>query len=221
MENKKSKPIIVIVYGLINVLYGMSLGVIVFWFGFYLIHFFISSINIPILWDASYNIYFWHKIVPADSSKFDFYLYIAGSKMMLYSNLQKLTFLSFAYHSIIIFATTFLVSSLRKILKNIHDGNPFFNENIILIRWIGIILIVTPILLDITKYILFSSMPSTLVMEIKQWNAVFVTYVYKSMLTSFDYLQWSYMAVGGLIIIVLAEVFKYGLQLKQENDLTV
>lgn len=221
MENKKRKPIIVIVYGLINVLYGMSLGIIVFWVGFYLIHFFIPSINIPILWDASYQMDFFHKIGPDDNSKFDFYLYVAGSKMMLYSNLEKLTFLSFAYHSIIIFVTTFLISSLKNILKNIYDGNPFFNENILLIRWIGIILIVTPIVLDFTKYMLFSSMPSNLVMEIKQWNAVFLTYVYKPMLTSFNYLQWLYMAVGGLIIIVLAEVFKYGLQLKQENDLTV
>lgn len=221
MENKKRKPIIVSAYGLMNILYGMSLGTMIFWFGFYLLHFISTSVNIPIVWDVSYNIDLLHKLGPYENRAHDFYVYVAGSYMMLYSNLEKLSFLSFAYYSILIIVTTFVVSSLRKILKNIYDGEPFVKENVLLIRWIGIVLIINPVALDITKRILVDSLPSTVIVGVKQWNSEYVGYFYKPTLSSLDYLQWLYMAVGGLIIIVLAEVFIYGLQLKQENDLTV
>jgi len=221
MENQKRKSIIIISYRLINVLYGASFGALVFWLGFYILHFVNSSINIPIVWNAFYSIDLVHRFGPYNNGGQDFNLYVAGAKMILYSSSEKLAFLSFGYYSIIILATAFVVSSLRKILKNIYEGELFAKENISLIKWIGTILIVTPIILDLTKYLLVDSLPSTLVVGIKQWNSVSLGYLYKPTLGSIDYLQWFYLAVGGLIIMVLAEVFKYGFHLKQENDLTV
>lgn len=119
--------------------------------------------------------------------------------------------------SIIIFGSLSCgIFLLRKIIKNVHEGEHFIDSNVTNTRIIALLLILVPYIVMLLKNIILSSLPYNLIVREMKVVNVLGGPVNSIVINLFhDYM------LPGLILLVFAEVFKEGKRLKQENDLTV
>lgn len=118
---------------------------------------------------------------------------------------------------ILIFGTwTYGIFLLRKIIKNVHDGNHFESINVKNTRIIALLIIVTPHIQVLLQNIIVNSLPQNLIIE-----GMKVSRILPGPINIFNFSLVPEYILLGLIFFVFAEVFKEGENLKQENDLTV
>lgn len=101
-----------------------------------------------------------------------------------------------------------IVGRLRKLFDSFSSGEPFARENATHLRVIWI----TMILIEVARYILTAA-TAALVMAVGDDHGVAVSQVE----VTIDFSTWGAI----LILIVLAEVFREGARLKEEQELTI
>ena len=101
----------------------------------------------------------------------------------------------------------FILFMLRRIFSSMVDSSPFIPANVNRIRWVAALLIIISILAQLIQAQLGRMMLTTVASSGLELSPRF----------NFDL----GMIVIGLIIFSLAEVFRYGLELQTETDLTV
>ena len=111
---------------------------------------------------------------------------------------------------------TYGIFLLRKIIKNVHDGNHFVSANVKYTRIIALLMMIVPHIQALLQNIFVNSLPQNLVID-----GMKVTRYLAGSINIFSFSLIPDYILLGLIIFVFAEVFKEGENLKQENDLTV
>jgi hypothetical protein len=113
-------------------------------------------------------------------------------------------------------SVSYAVFLLRKILKNVYNGNHFNSENIKYTKILAYLIIIVPHIIVIMQNIALSTLPQKLSihsMEVKK--------LVSGPIQIFNFVVLPHYILLGAVIYVFAEVFKVGNVLKQENDLTV
>jgi hypothetical protein len=135
------------------------------------------------------------------------------------SNLLKglsagISVLKFAYIFLIIFI-------LRKFVHSLNDENPFTLQNVKRLQIIGILLLLIEPLLWIMRYFLTELVESYVTHTIFTLGSIAgkVGYWVGFNIASGVFLS-SWITVG-FIVLVIAEVFRQGLKMKEEQDLTI
>ncbi len=154
------------------------------------------------------NIFIYNNHYFVNQSK-DVYLGdISGLLLFFKPSLGLLLYEGF-YTIIIWLAITYIIYLVRKIIRTLIDGNPFVKENGKRLRIAGVIVIIVPLLLWISRLLIASPIIASI--KIENIN-----------LTTTGITDILYICIGvGLFLIVLSEVFRIGTSLKEENDLTV
>jgi hypothetical protein len=111
---------------------------------------------------------------------------------------------------------TYGIFLLRKIIKNVHEGNHFVSSNVKNMRIIALIMMIVPHIQVLLQNIFVNSLPQNLIID-----GMKVSRVLAGPINIFNFSLIPDYILLGLIIFVFAEVFKEGENLKQENDLTV
>lgn len=118
---------------------------------------------------------------------------------------------------ILIFGSwTYGIFLLRKIIKNVHEGNHFASANVKNMRIIALIMMIVPHVQVLLQNIIVNSLPKNLIID-----GMKVSKILAGPVNIFSFSLIPDYILLGLIIFVFAEVFKEGTNLKQENDLTV
>ncbi len=100
-----------------------------------------------------------------------------------------------------------LIKQLREILKTVSAGDPFVDSNAKRVRWIGLVLIIATFVEAFADFAVFGYADVTFVTEGFDLDAHF----------SLDFIQ----LIAGLCVLVIAEVFRQGAKLREEQSLTV
>lgn len=105
---------------------------------------------------------------------------------------------------------------LRKIIKNVYEGNHFDITNVKNMRLIALLIIIVPHVQVLLQNIIIASMPKELIID-----GMKVSTVLAGPINIFPVSVIPEYILFGLIVFVFAEVFKEGKHLKEENELTV
>lgn len=103
----------------------------------------------------------------------------------------------------------YMINLLRKVLKNISEGNQFSSKNGVYIRNIGIIVIIGSIFKPIVEILL-----SMYISANSSFENVKIT-------TNIDLSSSLTVLFLGFVILVISQIFKLGYEIKSEQDLTV
>lgn len=106
-----------------------------------------------------------------------------------------------------------VINQLRKILDTIKEGIPFANENIRRIRTLGFCLIGAELVRILVGYFFITYLKGTL--SVPGARLLYLDFAF--------YWEWLNLGVifAGFIILVIAEVFKIGIHLREEQELTI
>jgi hypothetical protein len=126
------------------------------------------------------------------------------------------SFLAFIYSSIFCCAVLYSLVQIKFIIKIAHEDTPFRADICKSVKKIGLVIILTPVLLLLMEVFLLINFLSKTRFE---WVFRNNWYLFQLFLTAF--IRWFFYSVIGIFFLVIARVFNSGLQLKQENDLTV
>jgi hypothetical protein len=105
---------------------------------------------------------------------------------------------------------------LRKIIKNVHEGNHFVDVNVKNTRIIALLIMIVPHIQILLENIIVNSLPHNLII-----NGMKVSRILTGPINIFSLSIVPDYVLLGLIIFIFAEIFKEGKNLKEENDLTV
>ena len=105
---------------------------------------------------------------------------------------------------------------LRKIIKNVYNGNHFAVDNVRNTRIIAFFVILVPHIVTILQNMVLSTLPQKLII-----NGMEVHRMVSTPIQIFNFAILPQVLLAGLILFVFAEIFKEGEIIKQENDLTV
>jgi len=105
---------------------------------------------------------------------------------------------------------------LRKIIKNVYEGNHFDITNVKNMRLIALLMIIVPHVQVLLQNIIIAVMPKGLIID-----GMKVSTVLAGPINIFPESVMPEYILFGLIVFVFAEVFKEGKHLKEENELTV
>ncbi len=122
--------------------------------------------------------------------------------------------ISFGYSLLILFLVRAFVNSLS-------ESSPFVPKNVIRLRIIGILLICIEPLDALQNYFMQCLVDEYFLHTISSQTGLAGTIGYWLGYRTASGSYFSSWIVAGLIILVIAEVFKQGLQMKQEQDLTI
>ncbi len=118
---------------------------------------------------------------------------------------------------ILIFGSwTYGIYLLRKIIKNVHQGDHFVSANVKNMRIIALLIMLVPHVQVLLQNIIVNSLPQNLIIE-----GMRVSRISAGPVNIFSFSLIPNYILLGFIIFVFAEVFKEGKNLKEENDLTV
>ena len=148
------------------------------------------------------------EILPKDvfigNAQLTLFIYKPSTLLIIISYLKLLTYeIIFAY----------LVFSTRKIILTVLDESPFIKRNADRIRKIGTVLVAVPILTSIVTLL------------ISYLNLLNLGYYYsikgiKSIFINLNIFDWN-AVLFGFLFLAISEVFRIGVKLKEEQDLTV
>ncbi len=105
---------------------------------------------------------------------------------------------------------------LRKIIKNVYEGNHFDIANVKNMRLIALLMIIVPHVQVLLQNIIIAALPKGLIID-----GMKVSTILAGPINIFPVSVMPEYILFGLIVFVFAEVFKEGKHLKEENDLTV
>jgi len=140
---------------------------------------------------------------------------IEGRLTML--NQTKLIMILNSLIPILIFGSwSYGIYLLRKIIKNVHEGNHFASSNVKNMRIIALLMMIVPHVQVLLQNVIVNSLPQNLIID-----GMKVSRILAGPINIFNFSVIPEYILLGLIIFVFAEVFKEGKNLKEENDLTV
>jgi len=102
----------------------------------------------------------------------------------------------------------YLLTLLKQFLLSVKEGNPFINKNVLRFRIFGFVIIGASIIADV-----LSTLPGFFLKNTLQLPENI------RIVNNLD-LSWE-MIFLGIIFLVIAEVFKIGTVVKEENDYTI
>jgi hypothetical protein len=105
---------------------------------------------------------------------------------------------------------------LRKIIKNVDNGNHFAYKNVKHTRIIGWLIMLVPHIVILTKNVIFNIIPNKTII-----NGLQIERTVNGPIQIFNFALLPEIIFAGLLVFIFAEVFKAGKTLKEENDLTV
>jgi hypothetical protein len=160
------------------------------------------------LWGLKVNVFNIGNKVLANTANNIFVTDLSGSLLFFKQSLW-IKLYSGLYPVLIWVGMFFICFLLLRIIKTTLEGDPFVMKNVIRLRIIGIIMTLTPLLLKLISDIYVNS----LIVSIKMDNVRLSTYDFEPIVYAGIFI--------GLIFAVLQEVFRSGIKLKEENELTV
>ncbi len=105
---------------------------------------------------------------------------------------------------------------LRKILKRVYNGDHFAIENVRNTRMLAYLIIIVPHIQVIMQNIALSTLPPKLVLDGMEVNRMNL-----GLIQIFNFVILPQYILIGAFVFIIAEIFKVGSSLKEENDLTV
>ena len=211
MKNIKKKTSLVFAYNSLSIFLGIAIGGILIWSAIYLYHFINPEYHFPNYWSKGITSHTTLLI----SDRFGFAAIPA--KFVFRMNETEI-FLSFLHLLIIMSGVTIGTYFLLRVIKNVFNIEPFLAENIKNIKIVGYTVIITPILEGIIKIYLIYTVDAVPVLSKGMTGTVcwsMVERIPEELLLDLFFLM------GGFILIIISQVFEYGVKIKQENDLTV
>ena len=159
------------------------------------------------LWGLTVN------LLPTDFNTFAIYpdkmrIYNVSGSLLFYDPSLGIKIYSGMYNVVIWVFIAYILYLLLKIVRTTLDGNPFVMINVVRLRIISLVIMLTPLTLQSISNFFLNSFIGTIKMENIKLSAsggpmpligIFI----------------------GLIFAVLQEVFRTGIKLKEENELTV
>ncbi|MFT6872373.1 MAG: hypothetical protein ACJAVN_001379 [Roseivirga sp.] len=124
---------------------------------------------------------------------------------------RQLRIISFFVSVFIVAIFYIIVSQLLGLVKSVKLGSPFINQNVKRIRTIGLILITMELFLTVGKVVLNSLLEGSVAFE-NRLSSAHIN-IGTEILDNWFFI--------GLMILVIAEVFKQGIAMKQEQELTI
>lgn len=133
---------------------------------------------------------------------------LSGS-LLVFRPSRIISLYSCIYSTIVWGGMAYILFLIRKIVMTVYSGNPFVAENARRMRIVAIVIIFAPLLLDVLSRFAVSSLlqgrsfPGLVLMNhgIGEQNSILIPF--------------------GLLLFVISEVFRIGVTLKEENDLTI
>ena len=168
----------------------------------------INGKPLTFLWGLNVNVSNFGNKVLTNTANNIFITDLNGS-LLFFKQSIWLKLYSGLYPALIWTSVFFICFLLLKIIKTTIDGNPFVMKNVIRLRIIGLLILLTPIVLNF----IYSFYVDSLIKDIKMGNLTFST-------KDFGPIEYIGIFVG-LIFAVLQEVFRVGIKIKEENELTV
>ncbi|MEW6195362.1 MAG: DUF2975 domain-containing protein [Bacteroidota bacterium] len=124
--------------------------------------------------------------------------------------------LAFLYSSIFSLTVLYILYQLISIFKKSNQGFPFTLVIVKSIKRIGIAIICAPIVLIFLEALLVLN---TIIKS--KFYYGYIDYFLSPHIILRLFFEWLYYGIIGLFFLFMAEVFRRGLELQQENDLTV
>lgn len=198
---------LMVIYSILSFTLSMVVTLLIVWTGLFLYSVLFFKELMPIMWGLSANLNL-QTLGVAKKLTENIWLGSAESSIIVFNPSFGLALYSYLYMAIIAGAFTYVILITRKIISSVLEGNPFKKINGVRLRIIGIILIALPIVLQIASHIVLNS----------------IRIVGSKGVNSFSSSYGTYASVGfvfGLLLLVIAEVFRVGVMMKEEQDLTV
>ena len=140
-----------------------------------------------------------YKVTTSDSGKFELYIDTKGyPKELIINKLSQLLYL---------FIIGFILLQIRGLAKSILDDKPFGKSNISRLKRIGHAIIILGVIHPlINRYLAALAEDHITISGLELWP--------------YTYIDWSYYVLG-LVFLLIARVFKKGIELREENALTI
>ncbi len=140
-----------------------------------------------------------YKVTTSDSGKFELYIDTEGyPKELIINKLSQLFYL---------FIIGFILLQIRGLAKSILDDKSFGKPNISRLRRIGHAIIILGVIHPlINRYLAALAEDYVTISGLELWP--------------YTYIDWSYYVLG-LVFLLIARVFKKGIELREENALTI
>ena len=195
------------IYSILSFFWGAVLTLLVLWTGLFFYSVLFAKEYMPIMWGLTANLNL-ETLGVATKLTENIWLSSAESSIIVFKPSFGLSLYSYFYMMIIAGAFGYVILITRKIISSVLEGNPFQKINSVRLRIIGIILITVPIVLQIASRIVLNSISIVGTKGINSFSSSYGTY------SSAGF-------VFGLLFLVIAEVFRVGVLMKEEQDLTV
>ena len=213
MKDKKIRDIgLKTIYSILSVLWGIAIAGGVITIVMFVVNLFIKNAQ---MWPIDFvkaNLDL--KALKLDTS-LPKNIFLANNDATLLLHNPSVWLVVISYLKFILYEAVFayLVYTTRKIILTVLDESPFTNLNSKRIRWIGTILVAVPIFTSILSSLLYW----TNLLNLESYNKL--TGI-KSVYLNLNIFDWNAVLFGFLFIAV-AEVFRIGVKMKEEQDLTV
>ena len=208
MEINKNKHIgLKFIYSVLSFTWGMIVPLLLLWTGLFIYSTFFSKELLPVMWGLSARLNL-QTLGVAKKLTDNIWLSSTDSSIIVFNPSFGLSLYSYLYFIIVVSAIGYVVLMTRRIISSVLEGSPFIKTNSLRLRVIGLILIIVPVFLQVFSYIMLNSI------NILNTNRI----------TSFSSSYGSYTFAGfvfGLLFLVIDEVFRVGVAMKEEQDLTV
>ena len=212
MEGKKIRDLgLKTIYSILSVLWGIAIAGGVLTIIMCVVNIFVKGQTWPIDFvkaNLDTKLLGLDEILPKDvfigNAQLTLFIYKPSTLLIIISYLKLLTYeIIFAY----------LVFSTRKIILTVLDESPFIKRNADRIRKIGTVLVAVPILTSIVTLL------------ISYLNLLNLGYYYsikgiKSIFINLNIFDWN-AVLFGFLFLAISEVFRIGVKMKEEQDLTV
>ena len=212
MEGKKIRDLgLKTIYSILSVLWGIAIAGGVLTIIMCVVNIFVKGQTWPIDFvkaNLDTKLLGLDEILPKDvfigNAQLTLFIYKPSTLLIIISYLKLLTYeIIFAY----------LVFSTRKIILTVLDESPFIKRNADRIRKIGTVLVAVPILTSIVTLL------------ISYLNLLNLGYYYsikgiKSIFINLNIFDWN-AVLFGFLFLAISEVFRIGVKMKEEQDLTI
>jgi hypothetical protein len=195
------------IYSILSFLWGSVLTLMVLWTGLFFYSILFAKEYLPIMWGLAANLNL-QTLGVATKLTENIWLSTAESSIIVFNPSFGLSLYSYLYMLTIVGAFGYVILITRKIISSVLDGNPFKKVNSVRLRMIGVILIAVPIVLQIVSHIVLNSISIVGTKGINSFSSSYGTYASAGF-------------VFGLLFLVISEVFRVGVLMKEEQDLTV
>lgn len=212
MKTKKNSSFFA--YSFLSIAFGMTLTATILSLILPLV-FFITRTEMPGLFDLMVRLEPVSKLTYSVVHT-DYFITGLQGKLTIHNQTTLLIVMNNFIPILIFGSWSFGIYLLRKIIKNVYEGDHFVHANVKNMRIIALLLMIVPHIQVLLQNVIVNSLPPNLIVE-----GMKVSRILAGPVNIFSFSLIPDYILLGLIIFVFAEVFKEGKNLKEENDLTV